>query len=206
MRCVGGGGFNTPCPTLKLCGEPEFVWTPLHPWCGGNGGEIPDASISVFRHVDSSPQSRGEEMIAISFEIWDQRLPWSRELMPVLSLERHMLDARSKTLAFAGSNLPLGGAVGRGHDSFLILSSLHLDGHGYRTLDGEHGGLPLLPSPRALPTHGCTRTRATASHAHLRSLFAESRLDASMGCDSQAGIQLIVVVPVLVRWHACCQS
>ena len=24
-----------------------------------------------------------------------------------------------------------------------------------------------------------------------------------MGCDSQTGIQLIVVVPVLVRWHAC---
>ena len=38
-------------------------------------------------------------MFASSFEIWDQRTPWSRELMPVLSLERHMLDARSKTLA-----------------------------------------------------------------------------------------------------------
>ena len=24
-----------------------------------------------------------------------------------------------------------------------------------------------------------------------------------MGCASQAGIQLIVVVPVFVRWHAC---
>ena len=38
-------------------------------------------------------------MFASSFEIWDQRLPWLRELMPVLSSERHMLDARSKTLA-----------------------------------------------------------------------------------------------------------
>ena len=114
--------------------------------------------------------------------------------MPVLSLERHMLDARSKTLAL--------------HFQIWLLvvrrqrkcqSSLHLDGHEYRTFDGEHGGLPL----RALPTHGCTRTRATASNAHLRSLSAESRLDASMGCDSQAVIRLIVVVSVLVRWHAC---
>ena len=140
-------------------------------------------------------------MFASSFEMWDQRLLWSREFMPVLSLERHMLDARSKTLAWLlfSSNLALGGSVGRGNYSFLIQSSLHLDGRGYRTFDGEHGGL----LPRALPTHGCTRTRATASQARLRSLSAESRLDASMGCDSQVVIQLIVVVPVLVRWHAC---
>ena len=38
-------------------------------------------------------------MCASSFEIWDQRLHWSRELIPFLSLERHMLDARSKALA-----------------------------------------------------------------------------------------------------------
>ena len=61
--------------------------------------ETPDSSISIFLYVDSSPQSRGEEMFASSFEVSDQRLPWSRELMPVLSLERHMLHARSKTLA-----------------------------------------------------------------------------------------------------------
>ena len=57
------------------------------------------SSISIFLYVDSSPQLRGEDMFASSFEIWDQRLPWSREMMPVLSLERHMHDARSKTLA-----------------------------------------------------------------------------------------------------------
>ena len=83
--------------------------------------------------------------------------------MPVVSLERHVLDARSKTLALLFSNLALGGSVGRGNESLLFQSSLHLDGHGYRTFDGEHGGLPL----RALPTHGCTRTKATASHAHF---------------------------------------
>ena len=37
--------------------------------------EIPDSSISIFLRVDNSPQSRGEEMFASSFEIWDQRLP-----------------------------------------------------------------------------------------------------------------------------------
>ena len=61
--------------------------------------EILDSSTSIFFSVDSSPQSRGEEMLACSLEIWCQRLPWSRELMPVLSLERHVLDAGSKTLA-----------------------------------------------------------------------------------------------------------
>ena len=61
--------------------------------------EIFDSSIVIFLHVDSPLQSRGEEMFASSFGIWDQRLHWSRELMPVLSLENHMFDARSKALA-----------------------------------------------------------------------------------------------------------
>ena len=61
--------------------------------------EMPDSSISISLYVDSSLQSRGGDMFVSSFEIWDQRLPWSRELMPVLSLERHMLGARCKALA-----------------------------------------------------------------------------------------------------------
>ena len=40
--------------------------------------EILDSSIVIFFHVDSPLQSRGEEMFASSFEIWDQRLLWSR--------------------------------------------------------------------------------------------------------------------------------
>ena len=62
--------------------------------------EILASSTSIFLYPDRSPRSRGEDMFASSFEIWDQRLPWSRELTPVLSLERHMLDARSKTFFF----------------------------------------------------------------------------------------------------------
>ena len=36
---------------FELCGEPEFVWTLLHPWCGGNGGErylIPPSASSFM--------------------------------------------------------------------------------------------------------------------------------------------------------------
>ena len=139
-------------------------------------------------------------MFASSFEIWDQRLLWSRELMPVLSLERHMLDARSKTLALLFQIWLL--VVPSAEKMIRLLSRVRCiltDMGTKRLMANMVGGLPL----RALPMHGCTRTRATASHAHLRSLSAESRLDASMGCDSQAEIQLNVVVPVLVRWHAC---
>ena len=68
----------------------------------------------------SSPQSRGEEMFASSFEILGPALAVVE--MPVLSLERLMLDARGKDTRFAFSNLPLGGSVGRGNDSFLFQS------------------------------------------------------------------------------------
>ena len=70
--------------------------------------DILDSSISIFLYVGSSPQSRGEEMFASSFEIWDQRLPWSRELMPVLGLERRMLDARPSSLGCAQREAEVG--------------------------------------------------------------------------------------------------
>ena len=136
------------------------------------------------------------EMFARSFEIWDPRLPWSREFMPVLSLERHMLDARGKDTRFVFSNWALGGSVGRGNDSFLFQSSLHLDGHGYRTFDCEHGGLPSPSSSNSfVHPHKGYRVARTPS------IFVCRAQAGCIGCDSQA-VQLIVVVPVLVRWHA----
>ena len=54
--------------------------------------------------MDRSPQSRSEEMFEISFEIWDHCLPWSRDLKPVLCLERDTLDTLSKTLAWLFQN------------------------------------------------------------------------------------------------------
>ena len=62
-------------------------------WC-----DVPDG-VHIYLYLDSSPQWHGQELMATSFELWDPagRVPYRRELMPVLSLQREFLDAVGKT-------------------------------------------------------------------------------------------------------------
>ena len=66
------------------------LWRTLH-----------NSSIAIFIYLDSSPQTRGHELFATSFEIWDMsgQFPFERRLFPLLSLPRDYLDATGKSLA-----------------------------------------------------------------------------------------------------------
>ena len=62
---------------------------------------IPD-HCDIFIYLDSSPQVRGQELFAASWEIFDGKrdeFVISRRLMPLVGLGRDFLDATGKTLA-----------------------------------------------------------------------------------------------------------
>ena len=58
---------------------------------------IDDISIHVF--ADGSPQYRGHELFAVSFDIIHSGGWQTRKLLPCISLPRWMADALSKVLA-----------------------------------------------------------------------------------------------------------
>ena len=57
--------------------------------------------IVIFMYVDSSPQVRGEELCAASFEHYDYygRVKLQRRLMPMIGLPRDMTGQIGKSLA-----------------------------------------------------------------------------------------------------------
>lgn len=60
-----------------------------------------DDSISIYLYLDSSPQLRGEELFAVSFEVHDHsgNIVWERRLAPLVALQRDFFDACGKALA-----------------------------------------------------------------------------------------------------------
>ena len=60
---------------------------------------LPD--VAVYVYVDSSPQLRGEELFATSFELFDYdgRVQFQRRLMPLIALARDFLGQVGKGLA-----------------------------------------------------------------------------------------------------------
>lgn len=58
-------------------------------------------NIAIYIYLDSSPQTRGHELFAASFEVWDLsgQFPFERRLFTLLSLPRDYLDASGKALA-----------------------------------------------------------------------------------------------------------
>ena len=60
-----------------------------------------DDRICIYMYLDSSPQLRGEELFAVSFELHDPsgKLLWERRLAPLIALQRDFFDACGKALA-----------------------------------------------------------------------------------------------------------
>ena len=57
--------------------------------------------VSVYLYLDSSPQLKGEELFAVSFEVFDPggQLVWERRLAPLVALQKDFFDACGKALA-----------------------------------------------------------------------------------------------------------
>jgi len=58
------------------------------------------SSIDIYIYLDSSPQIRGEELFAASFELRDIQghFPWERRLFPLVSLHGDFMDAIGKAV------------------------------------------------------------------------------------------------------------
>ena len=57
--------------------------------------------VSVYLYLDSSPQLKGEELFAVSFDVFDPggQLVWERRLAPLVALQKDFFDACGKALA-----------------------------------------------------------------------------------------------------------
>ena len=130
--------------------------------------------------------------------IWDQCLPWSREMMPVLSFERHMLDARSKTLALLFQIWLLVGPSAEKMIRFLsrvrcILTDMGTE----RLMANMVDCLPELFQLMGAPAQGQPRRTHTFDLC-LQSPGWMHQWDVIL-----KGFSSLLWFPVLVR-HACC--
>ncbi len=59
------------------------------------------ATIDIYIFLDSSPQVRGEELFAASFELRDTagEFPWQRRYFPMLALQSDFMDSVGKGMA-----------------------------------------------------------------------------------------------------------
>ena len=63
--------------------------------------QVVPLDIDIYIYLDSSPQVRGEELFAASFEMRDTHgnYPWERRLMPMIALPKDFWDAMGKAVA-----------------------------------------------------------------------------------------------------------